>query len=165
MTRLGTRPVQVVASIISVIGLLLLSRAGATGSYATGVLPGLVLFGIGIVGLAVPAQVAAIAEVGHEHAGAASGVVIGRISGRWRDRPRGNHDTVLVARHPPALDRLQRAGCPRRRVPMRGLLIAAAFAASPFSSRSDRSGSSRRPSSWPKPSPHRQLPGHQRVPR
>ena len=50
VTRVGTRPVHAVAAVISVVGLLLLSRAGASGSYVTELLPGLVLFGAGITG-------------------------------------------------------------------------------------------------------------------
>jgi len=73
--RFGTRAVQVGASVLSIAGLLLLSRAGADDGYAGHLLPGLILFGAGIVGLAVPAQIAAIADIGHDHAGAASGVV------------------------------------------------------------------------------------------
>jgi predicted MFS family arabinose efflux permease len=75
VTRLGTRPVQLGAAAFGVLGLALLTRAGADGSYGTQLLPGFVLFGIGIVGVGVPAQIAAIADVRHEHAGAASGVV------------------------------------------------------------------------------------------
>ena len=75
VTRIGTRPVQLFASILSVVGLLLLAGAGADGSYVTELLPGLVLFGAGIVGIGTPAQIAAAADVTHEDAGAVSGVV------------------------------------------------------------------------------------------
>jgi EmrB/QacA subfamily drug resistance transporter len=75
VTKLGTRPVQLGAAALGVVGLVLLAQASATGSYATDVLPGLVLFGFSIVALGVPAQIAAISEVEHDHAGAASGVV------------------------------------------------------------------------------------------
>ncbi|HEX3792043.1 MAG TPA: DHA2 family efflux MFS transporter permease subunit [Pseudonocardiaceae bacterium] len=75
VTQLGTRTVQVGAAVLSVAGLALLAQAGATGSYVTELLPGLVLFGVGITSLGVPAQISAIAEVGHDNAGAASGVV------------------------------------------------------------------------------------------
>jgi EmrB/QacA subfamily drug resistance transporter len=75
VTRVGTRPVQLGASVLGVAGLVLLSNAGAAGSYGTDLLPGFVLFGLGITGLGVPAQIAAVADVGHDHAGAASGVI------------------------------------------------------------------------------------------
>ena len=75
IARVGTRPVHAASAVLSVVGLLLLSRAGASGSYVTELLPGLVLFGAGITGIGVPAQVVAVAEVSHEDAGAVSGVV------------------------------------------------------------------------------------------
>ncbi|MEE4540752.1 MFS transporter [Streptomyces sp. V4-01] len=75
VTRFGTRPVQVAGSVIDVAALLLLSRAGAHGSYATTLMPGLMLFGVGIIAVSVPAQIAAVAEVAPREAGAASGVV------------------------------------------------------------------------------------------
>jgi EmrB/QacA subfamily drug resistance transporter len=75
VTRFGTRPVQMVGAVFGVVGLVLLAQAGAHGSYAGGLLPGLVLFGAGITSLAVPAQIAAVVDVSHEEAGAASGVV------------------------------------------------------------------------------------------
>jgi len=73
--RLGTRTVQLSGTVLSVVGLLLLSRADATGSYASQLLPGLILFGVGIIGVAVPAQIAAVSDVEHHEAGSASGVV------------------------------------------------------------------------------------------
>jgi len=75
ISRVGTRPVHAAAAIVSVVGLLLLSRAGASGSYVTDLLPGLVLFGIGVTGIGVPAQIVAAADVSHEDAGAVSGIV------------------------------------------------------------------------------------------
>ena len=75
LSRVGTRPVQAVAAGLSVVGLLLLSRAGVSGGYVTQLLPGLVLFGAGITGIGVSAQVVAAADVSHEDAGAVSGVV------------------------------------------------------------------------------------------
>ena len=73
--RVGTRPVHAASAVVGVVGLLLLSRAGASGSYVTDLLPGLVLFGAGITGIGVPAQVVAVAEVEHDDAGAVSGIV------------------------------------------------------------------------------------------
>ena len=75
VTRFGTRPVQLAGGALSVVGLLLLSRADATGSYALTILPGIVLFGMGIIAVGTPAQIAAVADVRHDEAGAASGVV------------------------------------------------------------------------------------------
>ena len=75
VSAVGTRPAQIGGAALSVVGLWLLSGAGATGSYATELLPGFILFGVGIMGVAVPSQIAAVADVRHEEAGAASGVV------------------------------------------------------------------------------------------
>ncbi|SEF93992.1 drug resistance transporter, EmrB/QacA subfamily [Actinacidiphila yanglinensis] len=75
VTRFGTRPVQIGGAVMSTVGLLLLTKAGADGSYAAQLLPGLLLFGAGITSVAVPAQIAAVADVSAHEAGAASGVV------------------------------------------------------------------------------------------
>jgi EmrB/QacA subfamily drug resistance transporter len=75
VARFGTRPVQMTGAVVSVSGLLLLSGAGATGNYVTDLLPGLLLFGAGIMGVGVPAQISAVADVQPDDAGAASGVV------------------------------------------------------------------------------------------
>jgi EmrB/QacA subfamily drug resistance transporter len=72
--RFGTRPVQIAGTLLGAAGLLLLSRADATGSYASQILPGTVLFGVGIIVVSVPAQIAAVVEVKDTDAGAASGV-------------------------------------------------------------------------------------------
>ncbi|GAA1593746.1 MFS transporter [Kribbella sancticallisti] len=72
---LGTRTVQLGGTVLSFIGLLWLSQADATGSYATELLPGLIIFGFGILGVGVPGQITAVSEVQHHEAGAASGVV------------------------------------------------------------------------------------------
>jgi EmrB/QacA subfamily drug resistance transporter len=75
VATIGTRPAQIGGALLSVLGLWLLSGAGATGSYVTELLPGFILFGVGIMGVAVPSQIAAVADVQHDEAGAASGVV------------------------------------------------------------------------------------------
>ena len=75
VTRVGTRAAYLGGSAIGVVGLLLLSRAGADAGYATDLLPGLVVFGLGLPLVGVANQIAAVAEVPHEDAGAASGIV------------------------------------------------------------------------------------------
>ena len=75
VTRLGTRAVYVAGSAIGVVGLLVLGRAGADAGYAADILPGLVIFALGLPLVGVSNQIAAVAEVPHEHAGAASGIV------------------------------------------------------------------------------------------
>ncbi|MFI5692158.1 DHA2 family efflux MFS transporter permease subunit [Kribbella sp. NPDC051586] len=73
--RFGTRTVQLAGAVLSVAGLLLLSQADATGSYSSQLLPGLIIFGFGIIGVGVPGQINAVSEVRPVEAGAASGVV------------------------------------------------------------------------------------------
>ncbi|WP_306214096.1 DHA2 family efflux MFS transporter permease subunit [Actinoplanes sp. RD1] len=75
VTRFGTRPVHIGGAVLSIAGLLLLSTADATSSYVTTVLPGLIIFGVGIIATGTPASIAAVADVRHDQAGAASGVV------------------------------------------------------------------------------------------
>jgi EmrB/QacA subfamily drug resistance transporter len=75
VTRIGTRPVLLGGATLSVTGLLLLTQAGVGGSYAAELLPGFLLFGFGIMWIAVPAQIAAVSEVSHDDAGTASGLV------------------------------------------------------------------------------------------
>jgi EmrB/QacA subfamily drug resistance transporter len=75
VTRIGTRTVQVIGGILSVIGLLLLSRAGATDAYASSLLPGFIVLGFGMIWVGVPAQISAVAEVEHADAGAASAII------------------------------------------------------------------------------------------
>jgi EmrB/QacA subfamily drug resistance transporter len=75
VTRVGTRPVHVAGGVLSVAGLVLLAQADATASYAAGVLPGLLLFGVGLMGIQVSNQISAVADVQEHEAGAASGLV------------------------------------------------------------------------------------------
>jgi EmrB/QacA subfamily drug resistance transporter len=75
VTRLGTRVVQVGGGVLSVIGLLLLSRAGATDAYVTSLLPGFVVIGVGMIWVGVPAQISAVSGVEHADAGAASAII------------------------------------------------------------------------------------------
>ncbi len=73
--RLGTRPVQVGSAFMALVGLLLLTRATAHGSYVAELLPGFVLYGAGIMGIGVPAQISALSEIDAHDAGAASGII------------------------------------------------------------------------------------------
>ena len=75
VTRLGTRPVHIAGALMSVAGLVLLAHVNAASSYTADILPGLLLFGVGIMGVGVANQITAVADVRHEEAGAASGVV------------------------------------------------------------------------------------------
>ncbi|MEH3054016.1 MAG: DHA2 family efflux MFS transporter permease subunit [Patulibacter minatonensis] len=75
VTRIGTRPVFIAGSVLSAGGLFLLSHATADGSYAADVLPGLVVFGGGLSLIGTANQIAAVLDVPHHDAGAASGVI------------------------------------------------------------------------------------------
>jgi len=75
VTRFGTRAAYLGGSAVGAVGLLLLSQAGADSSFASGLLPGLIVFGLGLPLVGVANQIAAVAEVPHEDAGAASGVI------------------------------------------------------------------------------------------
>lgn len=75
VTRIGTRTTQIGAAALGVVGLALMTRASADSSYATHLLPGLVVFGLSIVALGTAAQIAATADSSHENAGVVSGVV------------------------------------------------------------------------------------------
>lgn len=75
LPRIGTRPTQIASALLAVVGLLLLAQASADGSYVTELLPGFVLYGAGIMGVGVPAQITALSEISHDDAGAASGII------------------------------------------------------------------------------------------
>jgi EmrB/QacA subfamily drug resistance transporter len=75
VTRIGTRPVQIAGTLFSVAGLALLAQVGTDPSYARDLMPGFILFGIGVIGVGVSGQIAAVADVPGRHAGAASGVI------------------------------------------------------------------------------------------
>jgi EmrB/QacA subfamily drug resistance transporter len=80
VTRVGTRPVQLGGALVAAAGLLLLAHSQAQGSYAAQLLPGLLLFGAGILAIGIPTQVAAVADVRRDDTGVASGA----ISSAWQ---------------------------------------------------------------------------------
>jgi predicted MFS family arabinose efflux permease len=75
VTRYGTRAAYLGGSAVGAVGLLLLSQAGVGSTFAGGLLPGLIVFGLGLPLVGVANQIAAVAEVPHHDAGAASGVI------------------------------------------------------------------------------------------
>jgi EmrB/QacA subfamily drug resistance transporter len=128
VTRIGTRPVMLGGAVLSVAGLLLLTTASATGSYWTELFPGFVVFAVGIMAVGVPNQIAAIVDVEHHQAGAASGVVSsgyqvgGALGLAVITTLSTSHVTSLVAGGTRLTDALVSGY-------HRGLLVAAAFAA------------------------------------
>jgi EmrB/QacA subfamily drug resistance transporter len=75
VTRVGTRAVQIAGTVLALAGLALLAASDRTGSYATALLPGFVVFGAGIIAIGVPTQIAAVADTRHDTAGISSGVI------------------------------------------------------------------------------------------
>jgi MFS family permease len=75
LSRVGTRPVMVVGALIGGGGLYWLSRIPVGGSYASDLLPGLLLVGLGIAGLFVAVATAANAGVPSNLAGLAAALL------------------------------------------------------------------------------------------
>ncbi len=73
VTRRGFRVVAVVSMALMTAGFLVLTRISAGGSYATDLLPGLVLIGPGLGAATVAASIAAVAGVAGSETGLASG--------------------------------------------------------------------------------------------
>ncbi|MDQ6642156.1 MAG: MFS transporter, partial [Actinomycetota bacterium] len=72
--RTGPRLPMTVGPLFCAAGVLLLVGVGAGTSYWTGVLPGMVLFGLGLSGLVSPLTAAVLAAAPDRYAGAASGI-------------------------------------------------------------------------------------------
>lgn len=75
VTRIGAKPLMVAGPIVAATGLALLTRITLTSSYATHVLPSLILIGVGLGLLFVPLSNAALVGVEPHDAGAASALV------------------------------------------------------------------------------------------
>ncbi len=82
-TGIGPRLPMSVGPVIGGVGLLLLSRAGADPSYVTDILPGVLIFGLGLSMTVAPLTATALNSVPQRHAGAASGINNGvaRVAG------------------------------------------------------------------------------------
>jgi EmrB/QacA subfamily drug resistance transporter len=72
--RIGPRLPMTVGPIVCAGGVLLLSRIGPDASYATDVLPGVLLFGLGLSITVAPLTATVLAAAPERHAGIASGV-------------------------------------------------------------------------------------------
>src|SRR4051794_5880161 len=75
LPRLGSRWIVVAGLLIASTGALLLSAAPSDPSYAADILPGFLLVGLGLGMTFVAVSIAAMAEVTHEYAGLASGLM------------------------------------------------------------------------------------------
>lgn len=73
-SRHGPRPQLVLGPVLAAVGTWLLAGVDADTDYLTGVLPGVLVFGAGLVVLVPPLTSSVLAAAPDEHAGAASGV-------------------------------------------------------------------------------------------
>ena len=73
-TRIGPRPQLTIGPLLAAAGTLLLSRVDADASYWLDVLPGVVVFGIGLTLMVAPLTATVLAAAPDQHAGVASGV-------------------------------------------------------------------------------------------
>jgi hypothetical protein len=72
--RIGPRLPMAAGPLVAAAGLLLTLRIGPDAAYVTDVLPGVLVFGLGLAILVAPLTAAVLAAAPREHAGAASGV-------------------------------------------------------------------------------------------
>lgn len=75
LPRLGPRPLVVTGMLLAMVGMLLFTRVGVDSSYATHVLPGLIVTGLGMGLVFAPAMATATAGVASDDAGVASAMV------------------------------------------------------------------------------------------
>ncbi len=73
--RTGTRPIIVASALVASAGMFLLSRIPVDGTYASDLLPGLLVMGVGLGALLVTVTSAANAGVPPDKAGAAAGLM------------------------------------------------------------------------------------------
>lgn len=85
-TRVGPRLPMTVGPLVAGAGLVLLSRAGSGSSYWAGLLPGVVVFGLGLATTVAPLTATVLAAVPIQHAGVASAINndVARTAGCWR---------------------------------------------------------------------------------
>ncbi len=75
LSHAGSRIVAVVGLVMTAVGALLLALAPDRATYLTNMLPGFLLLGAGVGLVFVAVTVSAMADVGHEEAGLASGIM------------------------------------------------------------------------------------------
>ena len=72
--RIGPRPQLIVGPGLCAVGVLLLSRVGQSSSYAVDILPGVVVFSLGLTTMVAPLTATVLAAASDSNAGIASGV-------------------------------------------------------------------------------------------
>jgi MFS family permease len=75
VTRIGVRPVMTVGLALITAGMVWYSQIGTHSHFASGLLPGYLLVGVGMAFAFIPMSIAALAGVAHEEAGLASGLI------------------------------------------------------------------------------------------
>jgi EmrB/QacA subfamily drug resistance transporter len=82
-TGTGPRVPMSIGPVVGGIGLLMLTRVGADANYLTEVLPGVLVFGVGLSATVAPLTATALNSVEERHAGVASGINNGvsRVAG------------------------------------------------------------------------------------
>jgi EmrB/QacA subfamily drug resistance transporter len=81
--RVGPRLPMTIGPLVVAMGLFLLARIGPNSSYLTGILPGLVVFGLGLSFTVAPLTTAVMGAVEENHVGVGSGVnnAVARVAG------------------------------------------------------------------------------------
>jgi EmrB/QacA subfamily drug resistance transporter len=81
--RIGPRLPMTIGPLVVAMGLFLLARVGPDSTYLTGILPGLVVFGLGLSFTVAPLTAAVMGSVAENHVGVGSGVnnAIARVAG------------------------------------------------------------------------------------
>jgi EmrB/QacA subfamily drug resistance transporter len=82
-TSTGPRVPMCVGPIVGGIGLMLITRVGADASYASDVLPGVIVFGLGLSATVAPLTATALNSVAENRVGVASGInnAVSRVAG------------------------------------------------------------------------------------
>jgi EmrB/QacA subfamily drug resistance transporter len=75
VTKLGAKPVMTVGLVLLTGGMIWYAQIPVHGSYASDLLPGYLMVGVGIAFAFVPVSIAALAGVAHNEAGLASGLI------------------------------------------------------------------------------------------
>jgi EmrB/QacA subfamily drug resistance transporter len=81
--RIGPRLPMTIGPLVVAAGLFLLARIGPNTTYLTGILPGLVVFGLGLATTVAPLTAAVMGAVEERHVGVGSGVnnAVARVAG------------------------------------------------------------------------------------
>lgn len=112
--RLGPRLFMGLGPLLSAVGLALLLRIDATPDYATGLLPAILLFALGLAATVAPLTAAVLADADEANAGIASGVnnAVARVAGLLAVAAIG---AVVAARFGAVVDDRLAAGPPLSR--------------------------------------------------